>query len=207
MVEIKNLFNNLHLENIINKGDKIKDKIMNKNFISLSKNNFGYLIISVLMVIILLSVSIYMYNIYIKPNINKSYVANKEFVTENKHELHIIWFYTEWCPYCKSKLYVWNNFKKKLDVLKFPVKVIAKEINCDKNEKIANNYNINEYPSIRIDYRNKVYIYDAEITEDTLLQFLFGTIPNYNPNEYIDDDDNNINNSNDINNNDYDDDY
>ena len=71
----------------------------------------------------------------------------------------------------------------------------------------ANNYNINEYPSIRIDYRNKVYIYDAEITEDTLLQFLFGTIPNYNPNEYIDDDDNNINNSNDINNNDDDDDY
>ena len=92
----------------------------------------------------------------------------------------MIWFYTEWCPYCKSKKKIWDEFVKSVNLADYSIPIYFKEIDCDKNSTSADKYNIDEYPSVRLIYKNKTYIYDAKIDSDILTEFLKGIIPNNN---------------------------
>ena len=54
-------------------------------------------------------------------------------------------------------------------------------IDCDKQEDIANKYNIESYPSIILLYKNKTYYYDASADKDNLITFLESSINKNNP--------------------------
>ena len=47
-----------------------------------------------------------------------------------------------------------------------------KEIDCDKDEKLADQYNIEGYPTIKMIKGDQVVDYDAKPTEKSLTQFL-----------------------------------
>tara|TARA_Y100000748_G_C15467176_1_gene477360 strand:+ start:1000 stop:1488 length:489 start_codon:yes stop_codon:yes gene_type:complete len=116
------------------------------------------------------------YNTYIKPLISK-HKLNKEFVNDNinnDEDILIMYFYTEWCPYCKKAKPEWNKFEEHINNIKknidYNIKLVI--INCDEKKDIADKYDINGYPTIKLIYKEKEYDFDAKVTKDNLIKFL-----------------------------------
>lgn len=125
----------------------------------------------------------YLYTHYVKPKLNPSYVENKEFLpvkedVEEEKDVDLILFHAAWCPHSKSTMEVWNTLKDKYDnKSKKNSKIIMKEVDCDKEENMANEYNITTYPTIKlVKSANEIIEYDAKLEEDTLEEFLETTL-------------------------------
>ena len=88
---------------------------------------------------------------------------NKEFVNkdDNNDDILVMYFYTEWCPYCKKAKPEWNKFESyvhnKNKSIDYTINLTS--VNCDENKSIADKYNVDGYPSIKLLYKNKVYDY------------------------------------------------
>jgi thiol-disulfide isomerase/thioredoxin len=131
----------------------------------------------VMIILIFILVSIYFYNNYIKPLINKDYVPNKEYKKpELSKEVSIYYFYTEWCPYCKKAQPEWDAFKSKVENTHYEQHIIFREIDCDQESKLAEKYNVEGYPTIKIIWKDDIYDYDAKPDRGHLMDFLNGTI-------------------------------
>ena len=133
--------------------------------------------IILLVVVLFISICIYVYNAYVEPRLNPSYVANREYVEESGSEAELLFFYTDWCPYCKKAKPIWNQLKEKYQ--NEPInntKVYFKEIDCDKNESMADEYNIEGYPTIKLIKNGEIVEYDAKPDMDTLEKFLHTTL-------------------------------
>jgi thiol-disulfide isomerase/thioredoxin len=133
--------------------------------------------------IIFIALSFYLYQVFIKPNISFSYVSNKEYVNDtlnenNNDDVLIMLFKTEWCPHCKQAMPEWNKFVNYINELNNTIdyNIRSSIIDCDKQEDIANKYNIDAYPSIILLYKNKTYEYDAKANMNNLIKFLESSI-------------------------------
>ena len=96
------------------------------------------------------------------------YNPNNEFVPSNKVG-ELMLFYVEWCPYSKTTQKKWYSYKEKYNG---NYKLSFVEIDCDKNTSLADSYNIESYPTIILLVDGKKYIYDAEMNDKTLTQFI-----------------------------------
>ena len=156
----------------------------NEKSLTYIKDNKQSFFIAFIISIIFIWLGTYVFNTYVKPLINKNYVANKEFIDHNKkddNEVIIYFFYTDWCPYCKKAKPEWNEFKKEVNESVFysnSYNIVFEEIDCDKNTSLANKYKIDSYPTIKLVYQNKIYDYDAKPNSDNLMAFLEGSINN-----------------------------
>jgi thiol-disulfide isomerase/thioredoxin len=151
-------------------------------------NDKQLLIIIIISLIIFISLSYYLFITFIKPNISFSYVTNKEYINNdlnknNNDDVLIMLFKTEWCPHCKKALPEWYKFVDYIDELNETIDYTIRSsiIDCDKQEDIANKYNIESYPSIILLYKNKTYYYDASADKDNLITFLESSINKNNP--------------------------
>jgi len=98
----------------------------------------------------------------------KKYNPNNEFIPNNKTG-ELMLFYAEWCPHSTIAKKKWYDYKEKYDgnyAMSFT------EIDCDKNTNLADSYNIDSYPTIILVVDGKKYIYDAEMNDETLTQFI-----------------------------------
>jgi thiol-disulfide isomerase/thioredoxin len=117
-----------------------------------------------------------LYNNYIKDIISKKHVLNSEYVNNvtKQDEILLLYFYTEWCPYCKQSMPEINRFEEHIrgenDSANYNITLT--KIDCDKQTTIADKYKIEAYPSIKLIYKNKVYDYDARPNKANLIQFL-----------------------------------
>ena len=148
---------------------------MRQSFYTLTNNRL-ILIFGILWLFITIVISYSVYNSYIKPMISE-HKLNKEFVNkniDNSEDILVMYFYTEWCPYCKKAKPEWskfetyvNNKKKSID---YNINLVT--VNCDEDKNLANKYEIDGYPSVKLIYKQKVYDYDAKVTKDNLIEFL-----------------------------------
>ena len=150
-----------------------------KNSISsgFSKAFSGSNVVICLVVFITLVVTIkYVWDNYISPKLNASYVSNKEFVENDDNDTsvaEIYYFYTEWCPHCKKARPEWNKFKDMIGENKVNnTKIYFYEIDCDKDTATANKFKVEGYPTIKMTYRDQIYEYDAKPDANNLQQFL-----------------------------------
>ena len=160
---------NLYLENFKTLFDKIfKDKKL-------------MLLIGLLSIIFII-ILFFIYNNFIKDFINKNHVLNKEYINNKKNndDVLIIFFYTEWCPYCKQALPEINKFEKYINGLngENDYVITLSKIDCDKNSTIADKYKVEGYPTIKLIYKGDVYNYDAKPNSENLKQFLESSINN-----------------------------
>ena len=158
---------NLYLEKFKTLFDKIfKDK---KLMLLVS-------LISIIFIIILF----FIYNNFIKDFINKNHVLNKEYINneKNNNDVLIIFFYTEWCPYCKQALPEIDKFEKYINGLneENDYVITLSKIDCDKNTTIADKYKVEGYPTIKLIYKGDIYNYDAKPNSENLKQFLESSI-------------------------------
>ena len=135
-------------------------------------------IIGIFFIILLFSIILYfLYNRFIKSKLN-NHELNKEFINQsegsNDTNVYIMYFYTEWCPYCKRARPEINKFETYLNNInntndnKF--KIIR--IDCDKNPEKAEKYNVKGYPTIIMLYKGEKYEYDAKPEKDNLIKFV-----------------------------------
>ena len=152
------------LENL---RENIKNVVYSKKFIGI-----------VLLAALLTGIAFYFYNSYIAPRLNPKFVANKELIKKGSddvgaNDVDVMFFYTEWCPFCKKARPAWDKVKEKYNEKAMNGKTLYfKEIDCDKDEKLADQYNIEGYPTIKMIKGDQVVDYDAKPTEKSLTQFL-----------------------------------
>jgi thiol-disulfide isomerase/thioredoxin len=117
---------------------------------------------------------------YLFKNIkNNKYKENKEYENKvNTKDIKFLVFHATWCPYSKNTLEKLDNIKKEyINDKKFNYEFDI--IDVDKFSDMAENYNIESYPTIILLYNNKKYIYDAELDESTFRYFV-NTVTNDN---------------------------
>ena len=142
------------------------------------KANPSTIAIPIIIIILFNIISYFLYKNFIKQFLEKKFVLNKEFVDQEKDNgATIIYFYTEWCPYCKKSKPEWNQFKDLIDLQSFKEKISITEIDCDKNPEIADTYKIEGYPSIKLIYQGEVYDFDAKPESKIILQFVESILP------------------------------
>ena len=153
--------------------DKISQKIIDIREI-LSNRHWQIFITTMLCIFTILAY--YMYNTYYLPTQNKTYVENKEFLKgEYREGIEIMYFYTDWCPHCKKAHPIWEKFKKDPMFTGGKYKgtaIIFTQVNCDKDPKLADQYKITGYPTIKLLKGNQVIEYDAQPNLNTLKQFV-----------------------------------
>jgi thiol-disulfide isomerase/thioredoxin len=149
-----------------------------------SKNTFtGFfrdkksLLLLAILIIIFSGVFYFVYNNYIKNNILKNNSLNREFVSRDNNssnDVLILFFYTEWCPYCKQALPEIKKFENHIETqnAKNNYIITLTKIDCDKNSTIADKYKVEGYPSIKLIYKKEVYNYDAKPDKASLIKFL-----------------------------------
>ena len=125
---------------------------------------------------IFICAAIFVFLTYVKPKLNKQYVANKEFTKtdsnfDNQSDLYF--FYTSWCPHCKSAKPTWEKLKQEVgnsQINGTTIKFI--EIDCDQDSATADKFKVEGYPTIKLVHKNQIIEYDAKPDLDTLKTFL-----------------------------------
>ena len=153
------------------------------NYLENSKNSLNVfirdkytLIFIAIIIIIFVIVFFFVYNNYIKNFITKNHSLNREYINTDKttNDVLILFFYTEWCPYCKQALPEIKKFEDYIVGINAENDYIITltKIDCDKNSTIADKYKIESYPTIKLLYKNEVYNYDAKPIKNNLIEFL-----------------------------------
>ena len=148
---------------------------MFSNFTETAKNIFynKKFIIVLVLAALFTGIAFYFYNSYVAPRLNPDFVPNKEFTSDDSPNAELIYFFTDWCPYCKKARPTWEKMKKQYDNKLINGKTVYfKEVDCEKEEKMADQYNIEGYPTIKLIKDDQVVDYDAKPTEKNLVEFL-----------------------------------
>ena len=152
--------------------EKLKDTFKSKKSIML-----------IFVAAILLMVGLYYIKTYVYPKLNPKYVANKEFVTKDDEvqqkkleTAELLYFYTDWCPYCKTAKDEWNAVKENFSGKVINnYKLLFREINCEDsvNADLVKDNKIDGYPTIKMILADgKTVEYDAKPQKDTLELFI-----------------------------------
>ena len=146
---------------------------------NLNFTNKKYIIVLLLIIGIFITISIVYYKRIVQPRLNNKYVANKEFLPENSTaqlsqppQATLYYFYTTWCPHCKTATPHWQSLQNETKGVIKGVEIVFKEVDCDQDTTMADKFKITGYPTIKLIYNNTIYNYDAKPDKDTLIQFL-----------------------------------
>lgn len=152
-------------------------------------------------VLLFLGIGYYVYNYYILPRINPSWVANNEYLNKDSDEevrpgpqdqpdqpeptvSTIYLFHADWCPYSKKVFPTWNDVKNNMENKIYNnYRLVFQEIDGDKQPqdlnffeveylKNAEKKKIDGYPSIYLVKDGTVTEFDAEPTVETLTEFI-----------------------------------
>jgi hypothetical protein len=99
------------------------------------------------------------------------FIANDEYKPDTgSKEINLMLFSVDWCPHCLDTRKVWDTFKTAFKPDGFII--VYTEVDCDKYANTADSYNITEYPTIILVRDDIKYIYDAEISSESLELFI-----------------------------------
>jgi thiol-disulfide isomerase/thioredoxin len=147
------------------------------NFVS-TKKSLLYIGLGLLFII----VAFYTYKTYIKPGIYEGYVANNEFKQQvdgkgASGDVELYFFYTNWCPHCKTAKPIWQELKSDMQDKKINGRQITFiDVDCDADTATAETFEVKGYPTIKLVKDGQVIEYDAKPDKDTLMEFLQTTV-------------------------------
>jgi thiol-disulfide isomerase/thioredoxin len=149
--------------------------IKNKLFKTAGNTQF---ILVILIVIVFLFTSVFFYRRYVASGINKKYVANNEFRKNGDNDdgsssADIYFFYTEWCPHCKTAKPIWADFKNQMSGKNINgITLNFIEVDCDKDTATSDKFNVKGFPTIKLMKGNQIIEYDAKPSTANLIEFV-----------------------------------
>ena len=135
------------------------------------------LLIIILVLIIFIIAAIFIYRKSVVGKLNNKYVTNNEFSKNaNKGTItsaDIYFFYTEWCPHCKTAKPIWADFKTQMAGKQVNgVTLNFFEIDCDKDAATSDKFNVKGFPTIKLIKGNQIIEYDAKPSTVNLIEFV-----------------------------------
>jgi thiol-disulfide isomerase/thioredoxin len=136
-------------------------------------------IIGIILLFSVISIVYYIY--YVSPTMKPKYSHNNEESMggngSSSHEAELLFFYTDWCPHCKTAKPIWGEVKSEFENKTVNgYHITFTEIDCSNEtaevEQMMNKYNVEGYPTIKLLKDGQVIEYDAKPSKDTLTQFL-----------------------------------
>lgn len=137
----------------------------------------NYILFGVIGIIVCI-ISYFVWKNYLSTSIN--YDSNREHNEQKDNPdkiAHLMLFYVDWCPHCKTAKPEWNALKEEYDGKNINGYIVVfEEYNCTEEsseiEELINKYHIDGYPTIKLIKDNQVVEYDAKPTKATMEQFL-----------------------------------
>ncbi len=132
-------------------------------------------LLTLLVVAVFVASAVFAYNKFIKPGMNASYKANKEFVEEGQgdKEAVIYYFTASWCPVSKRVFPQWEKFVSEYDGKNINGYTLrTRVVDCEKEQELADKANIEGYPTVKLMHGNQVVEYDANVKYETLVEFV-----------------------------------
>jgi len=103
----------------------------------------------------------------------KPYVAKPKRHVQ-KQEANLYFFFTNWCGHSQAAMPEWEKLEKTIfDANTFgdtQVKLIR--VDCEEDQDTAELYEVDAYPTIKLETEQGLYDYNKRPTEQGLLQFL-----------------------------------
>ena len=132
------------------------------------------IMIIIFVALLFIIAALYVYRRYIYDRLNKKYASNNEFTEKSPIEsVDIYFFYTTWCPHCKTAKQIWNDFKTEMtDKNINGITLNFFEIDCDKDTATSDKFNVKGFPTIKMVKGNQIIEYDAKPDVDTLTEFI-----------------------------------
>ena len=129
----------------------------------------------------LIIVSIYVYKKNISAKTKDTYVSNKEFVPNDgsSQSATLYYFYTTWCPHCKKTMPIWDELVTELNDEELKgVKLTLIKVDCDKEQSLAESFNVQGYPTIKLLKDGQIIEYDAKPSKVNLIEFVNTSLKN-----------------------------
>jgi thiol-disulfide isomerase/thioredoxin len=126
-------------------------------------------------IVFLIVVSIYIYIKSVKANKNKLKSNDEYYKTDSKGtegptaDLYI--FHVDWCPHSKKALKVLDKFESDNKTVN-NIKINYIRVDAEKEEALAEKYNVESYPTLILKYNGNKIIYDANVKPQILRVFL-----------------------------------
>ena len=93
-----------------------------------------------------------------------------------KKTIEVMYFYTDWCLYCKNFNPEWNKFKQLCDNVNNLYNIQYIEIDEDMCNTKYLEYKITEFPTILIKYDNEVTEYNEVRTGENIHKYILRNI-------------------------------
>src|SRR6056300_1440965 len=127
---------------------------------------YANIILAIVIGLIFFFVGKYAYNQFVvKEDETKNFkdVANAE--TDGK-DLEILFFYTDWCPHCKTAKPEWNAFKSMYNNKRVKgYNIVCIDVNCTEETsaitKMMNEHEIDSFPTIKMSKDDESIDYEA----------------------------------------------
>ena len=135
----------------------------------------------IFVVILFLIAALVTYRKFLMGGMNKKYVANNEYNKEavGITSADIYFFYTEWCPHCKTAKPIWFEFKKDMEGQTVNgVKLHFFEVDCDKDSETSDKFKVKGFPTIKLIKGKQIIEYDAKPSVATLHEFVKSALAN-----------------------------
>lgn len=91
-----------------------------------------------------------------------------------KQEANLYFFYTDWCGHSQKAMPAWDELEQVIyDANTFgDTKVKPIRVNCEQDRDTAELYEVDAYPTIKLETSQGIYDYTKKPSKDGLLQFL-----------------------------------
>jgi thiol-disulfide isomerase/thioredoxin len=127
-----------------------------------------WVLFAILAIVVALIVVYFMYSSRTTPVVIESFGSDKA---------ELMFFYTDWCPHCKTAKPVWESLKTTYETEKIGKKsIVFTEVNCTEDkpevEALMDEFNVEGYPTFKLVSEGKKYDFDAKPTESSLVSFM-----------------------------------
>jgi thiol-disulfide isomerase/thioredoxin len=112
----------------------------------------------------------------------ESFEDDKNTNKELNQTADLMYFFTDWCPHCKTAKPEWEKIKEYLDGNKINnYNIHCIEYDCSKQtpdvEDLMDKYKVEGYPTMKLRINGNLKIVDSVITYDNVIDFLKKNIP------------------------------
>ena len=139
---------------------------MSNNILDLLNYKFIYIPLYAILIGLLFIIILFML-------LNKPKSSSKENFANLDRTTNFMMFYTDWCPHCQHAKPEFKKVMKNLSNGKLNGhKLSVKMINAEENKDLANQYQVEGYPTIIFTKDGKNYTYEGNRTEKDMMSYL-----------------------------------